>query len=71
MPIQNENTVVQVPFGSTYLCVCFTYNRHPYNFFIYFFKEGCKNYLKISLFGGRRQSLRPGFAVFMSNSNFA
>ena len=41
MPIQNDNTVVQVPLSML--------KSTPLTFF---FKEGCKNYVKIPLFGG-------------------
>ena len=51
MPIENDNTVVQVPLFYLERRMWASVTRHPLHFFE-FFKEGCKNYLKISLFGG-------------------
>ena len=51
MPIENDNTVVQVPLFYLERRMWASVTRHPLQF-LNFFKEGCKNYLKISLFGG-------------------
>ena len=51
MPIQNDNKVVQVRLSNLERRMGASVTRHPLQFFI-FLKEGCKNYLKISLFGG-------------------
>ena len=51
MPIENDNTVVQVPLFYLERRMWASVTRHPLQFFK-FFKEGCKSYLKISLFGG-------------------
>ena len=50
MPIQNDNTVVQVPFYKLEVRICVFVSLTidtPYNFFL----DGCKNYVKITLFG--------------------
>ena len=46
MPIENDNTVVQVPLFYLERRMWASVTRHPFQFFN-FFKEGCKNYLKI------------------------
>ena len=56
MPIENDNTVVQVPLFYLERRMWAAVTRHPLQFFK-FFKEGCKNYLKISLFGGSLQQV--------------
>ena len=48
MPIENDNTVVQVPLFYLERRMWASVTRHPLQFFN-FFKEGCKNYLKICL----------------------
>ena len=50
MPIQNDNTVVQVPLSYLESRMWVSVTRHPLQCFKFF--KGCKNYLKISLFGG-------------------
>ena len=52
MPIQNDNTVGQVPLSNLERCMWPSVTRHPLQiFYSYFFQEDCKNYLKISLSG--------------------
>ena len=56
MPKENDNTVVQVPLFIWKDVRGRLLHDTPYNFFN-FSKEGCKNYLKISLFGGSLQQV--------------
>ena len=51
MPIENDNTVVQVPLFYLERRMWASVTQQPLQF-VNFFKEGCNNYLKLSLFGG-------------------
>ena len=44
MPIQNDNTVGQVPLSNLKRCMWPSVTRHPLQnfFYSYFFQEGCK-----------------------------
>ena len=48
MPIQNDNTVGQVPLSNLKRCMWPSVTRHPLQ---KIFQEGWKNYLKISFSG--------------------